>query len=136
MSELQLVKKPTPEVAVAIAALNALCFGNDDLYNDPVRVEGCCMYCIWSERTGELAAFALIKPGRVSTLERYGVHPKHSGMGNGVGVLRLALEHHRAVTTYAAASNGASCAALLKAGFFITGSDNGFITFMWLREDV
>jgi len=135
MTDLTLVKKPTTEVAPAIAALNRLCFGDDDIYNDPVRVQGCVMTCIWNGRTGELEAYALVKPGRVSTLERYGVHPQHSGKGNGVAVLKLAVQNHRAVSTYAASSNGASCAALIKVGFFITGTDNGFVSFMWLPDD-
>lgn len=135
MTDLTLVKKPTNEVAPAIAKLNEICFGDDDIYNDPVRVQGCVMYCIWDDRTGELAAYALVKPGRVSTLERYGVHPQHSGMGNGSAILKLAVANHKAVATYAESSNGASCAALIKAGFFITGTDNGFVSFMYLRDD-
>lgn len=125
--------KPTPEVAALISQINKECFGDDDFYNDAARVEGCDAFCLWGR--DEICAYALFRPGRVATLERYAVRPKHAGTGKGTHILKLALRQYKAVSTYASATNGASCAALLKAGFFITGSDNGFITFMWLRDE-
>lgn len=132
---MKLLKKENVDVAAAIAKLNEICFSEEDYYNLPVRVGGCCMYALWSDSGETLDAYALVKPGRVSSLERYGVHPRCGGIGRGQEVLKLALAQHRAVTTYAAGTNGASVAALLKAGFFITGTGGDFITFMYLRPE-
>jgi RimJ/RimL family protein N-acetyltransferase len=120
------------ETLAEVAALNELCFGEDDFYNKPERLTGCGVFLSYVGDT--LVSYVLIKPGRISTLERYGVRPYYAGVGHGTQILRRALENYPVVTTYAAGTNGASNAALLKAGFFITGTDNGFITFMYLRD--
>lgn len=126
--------KPSLIYAKQIAALNELCFDKADEYSDARRVMGCHAYVIFEDT--KLVAYVLIRPGRIATLDRYGVRPGYQGRGHGVTILKRALVNFRAVTTYVLSSNATSCAALLKAGFFVTGTDNGSITLMYLREDV
>lgn len=120
------------ELVKEVAELNELCFGEDDFYNKWERVAGCDVYPRYQE--DRLVGYVLVRPGRIASLERYGVRPGYTGEGIGANLLRYALQFYPVVTTYAAGTNGASNAALLKAGFFITGTDNGFITFMCLRD--
>jgi hypothetical protein len=123
---------PVAEVK-GIARLNKLCFGDDDIYNDPRRVAGCTLYTISSQR--QVVAYALVKPGRVASLERYGVRPGWLGKGYALQVLQKALKDYKAVWTYASGSNGASCAAMLKVGFMMAGAGEGWVYFLYLAPE-
>lgn len=124
--------KPTKKLSSDIAALNEICFDGEDEYNDARRVEGCDVYFI--RGVEGVVAYALLKPGRIASLERYGVKPGFTGKGFGRKVLKKALAKYKAVSTYASGSAAASCAVLTKVGFNIIGTGDGWVYFMYLRN--
>lgn len=112
-----------------VAALNKLCFGEGDEFSSAQDVGQCRVYV--EEIDGEIAAYALVAPGRISKLERYGVHPRHRGKGLGQKVLAQAGEAHPLTTTYVDVLNVHSSRCLLAAGYIPVGTTGEWITLLY-----
>jgi len=118
-----------------IVELNKRVFGNDDSYStQPEQLKRCAIYFIRNDQD-EIVSFALIRPGRISTLERYGVRPDLQGTGLGGAILRAVCEKYPVIHTYVSTLNIASAAALCRAGFMPAGGSGEWLTLIYVRSD-
>lgn len=126
-----------------IAKLNQLCFGEEDIYSCPVHVAGCHTYVVYDKAPEKhtpgdplkIIAYALFKPGKIASLERYGVHPEHQGQGLGARLLQKSLENYRVVWTYSSGTNPASIAVMQKVGFMLSGAGGDWVYLLYISPE-
>jgi hypothetical protein len=121
----------TSSTLEAVAKLNKICFGKEDEFNKPGALETCEVFTIFLEDT--LVAYALVTPGKVAKLERYGTAPQSRGKGEGRKILNAVGQKFPVVFTYVSGLNIHSIKTLSSAGYLPLGSTGEWITLWYVN---
>lgn len=110
------------EDAETVAELDLLTFGEDSLGPSTMRQEIRLGWCMLTQIDGDLAGYALVRPGPLHDLLRLGVHPDYRRRGIAGNLLTQAVKTYpEAMMLFVRKTNEPALLLYKKTGFRIAG---------------